>query len=71
LKILWVSSPFIGLASRKATQHWHQRTGLRPEGTGQVCWRSLWFAVGAYHHALPLMPTVARLSPFLLNERRL
>jgi hypothetical protein len=35
-----------------------QRTGLRPEGTGRVCWQWRWFAVESCSSALPLTPTV-------------
>jgi hypothetical protein len=35
-----------------------QRTGLRPGGTGRVCWQWLWFAMESCSSALPLTPAV-------------
>jgi hypothetical protein len=37
-----------------------QRTGLRPGGTGRVCWQWRWFAMESCPSALPLTPTVSR-----------
>jgi DNA-binding CsgD family transcriptional regulator len=46
-----------------------QRTGLRPGGTGRVCWQWFWFAMESPPSALPLTPTVRQADLFICRRK--